>query len=230
MAPCLIHLNCRGRAGEKVSLEDVRRWWSLLTHAQVPLISHLHLPNCYLKYWGFFPPCIKSFFYSLGKPMLPWYPSALTPDLHWCDCFPARWGSGFVPLLPRTKPTKARSGAEQLWGGVKVGRSAPASLRTCSKRHLLGYMLEEAGSGRAILPSAFCVGANTKKLRIKCWLIMTLTQNLLSKQSLLTFAFLFFCALTGNERNRAFSWFLCKHKSCHPPHAFIDKMTMHTLS
>lgn len=138
---------------------------------------------------------------------------------------------GFCPLLPRATPTKTTSSAQRPWEcwGISVGASTPpAHWRTWSKQPL-GCVLEGAGSSRVTLTFTLCVGANTKKLRMKRWLIMTLMQNLLLKTIPIHFCWPFH-VLTRNERNRAFSCFLCKQKSYHPPHIFADKMTMNTLS
>lgn len=135
------------------------------------------------------------------------------------------------PLLPRTTPTRTMFNAQQPWEcwGISMGTSIPpAQLRTWSKQ-FLGWVLEGAGSSRVTLTFTLCVGANTKKLRMERWLITTLMQNLLLKTNPVHFCWPFH-VLTRNERNRAFSWFLCKQKSFHPPHIFADKMTMCALS
>lgn len=161
-----------------VADQGKRSLWRMSGHDDCP--GHMHrcpsYPTCtlWVATWSTgFPPCIKSFFYSLGKPMLPWYPGNLKPDLHLCGC-----GNGFASLLP--KPNTQKPGPVLSSSGVlRHNHGTLASLR--SKQYLLGCVLEGSGSSRATFQSTLCVGANTKKLRVKCWLIMTLMQNLFLK-------------------------------------------------
>lgn len=193
---------------------------------QSPSVSRLQLPNT--NYW-FFLLESKDLLFSWKSNVAMISPHfKARPEFMWLFL---KMRKGICPLLPRTTPTETTSSVQQHCGcwGISTGASAPPEhLRTWSKQ-CLGRVLEGAGSSRLTQTFTLCVGANTKKLRTKCWLIMTLMQNLFLKTNAAHFCWPF-RVLTENERNRAFIWFLCKQKRFNPPHIFADKMKMHAFS